>query len=153
MEPLKPVCVAQIRRFSGVSLFEIVVRHLDPFYDYTASESVAISPSGQLIATGSISGFVYIWDVNNGTIIAQYEHRSAVTSVKFTPDHSKVISGGKDGTIKFWDIRGAVGIASGGSLFLTDSDKTVSLEGHMVRTYKLRIRKYSKNGSRVRSMQ
>ena len=128
------------------------MHNIDPLYKYSASGSVAISPNGQLIATGSVNGFVYIWDVNNGTIIAKNEHLSAVTSIIFTPDHSKVISGGKDGTINFWDVRAAVGIISGGSLFLTDSDKTVSLEGHMVRIHiYLRFRRRLHNGCRARS--
>ena len=112
---------------------QITVRNVDPAYSYTTSFSAAVSPNGQLIATGSVDGFVHVWSVKHGNIIAEYKkHSGAVTSVKFTPDHAKVVSGGADGAVKFWNVRDVAGIASGGPLFLSDNEQLMSLEGHMV---------------------
>ena len=69
--------------------------------------SVAISPSGQFVAAGSLDTVVRIWDVATGVLIERLRgHRDSVYSVAFTPDGKGLVSGSLDKTLKFWDVSG-----------------------------------------------
>ncbi|CAN0356927.1 unnamed protein product, partial [Ectocarpus sp. 8 AP-2014] len=42
-------------------------RHQDPVY------SVAFSPSGDYLVSGSFAGHLYIWSVKDGTLVKSYQ--------------------------------------------------------------------------------
>ncbi|KAG8740896.1 hypothetical protein FRC10_003784 [Ceratobasidium sp. 414] len=67
--------------------------------------SVAISPNGRTIASGSYDGTVYIWDAQTADVIVGplEGHTSSVYSVAFSPDGARIASGSKDCTIRIWD--------------------------------------------------
>ena len=57
--------------------------------------SVAFSPDGTLLASGSEDDTVKLWDVETNTNIATLEgHKGKVTSVAFSPDGTLLASGG-----------------------------------------------------------
>lgn len=100
--------------------------------------TVAISPSGDYVAAGSLDKSVRVWDIRNGTLIARLDgvdgHKDSVYSVAFGPDGETLVSGSLDKTIKMWqlspDNRGGMmggGMIRGGRLVRT-------FEGHKVRT-------------------
>ncbi|KAF9001167.1 WD40-repeat-containing domain protein [Cyathus striatus] len=69
--------------------------------------SVAFSPDGKLVVSGSVDKTIKIWDVHTGQVIAGplQGHTDGVTSVAFSPNGKKVISGSHDKTIQIWDIK------------------------------------------------
>lgn len=74
-------------------------------YSYArgAVMSIAFSPYGHYLASGSRDGFIKLWDVASGrelhTLVG---HTSSVNSVAFSPDGRFLASGSSDETIKIW---------------------------------------------------
>ena len=68
--------------------------------------SVAFSPNGLYIVSGSRDRTVRIWDGKTNRQIADplIGHKNHVNSVAFSPDGNYVVSGSRDGTIRVWDI-------------------------------------------------
>ena len=69
--------------------------------------SVAFSPDGKTLASGSAAGMLRLWDAENGQLKATLkEHTARVTSVAFSPDGKTIASGGDldDGLIWLWDV-------------------------------------------------
>ena len=70
--------------------------------------SVAYSPDGLTLASGSEDNTVRLWNVQSGQHKLTLEgHENAVTSVVFSPDGGTLASGSKDRTIRLWDTKSA----------------------------------------------
>ncbi|KAH8810431.1 hypothetical protein DL96DRAFT_540356 [Flagelloscypha sp. PMI_526] len=69
----------------------------------SAVYSVAISPSGKQVVSGSDDGTVRIWNTESGQQLSQSDgHEDSVNSVAFSPDGKQVVSASSDGTIRIW---------------------------------------------------
>ncbi|EDO04154.1 hypothetical protein SS1G_06637 [Sclerotinia sclerotiorum 1980 UF-70] len=66
--------------------------------------SVAFSPDGTKIASGSRDRTIRLWDTITGELLQRFKgHSDSVNSVAFSPDGTKIASGSRDRTIRLWD--------------------------------------------------
>ncbi|KIK28158.1 hypothetical protein PISMIDRAFT_606419 [Pisolithus microcarpus 441] len=82
--------------------------------------SVAFSPDGKRIVSGSGDETVRVWDAERGVQIGSHleGHTDRVISVAFSPDGKRIVSGSWDKTVRVWDAERGIQIGS-------------HLEGHM----------------------
>ncbi len=64
--------------------------------------SVAFSPDGKYVVSGSADYTARVWESATGKEIARMTHDSLVYSVAFSPDGKYVVSGGSDKTAHIW---------------------------------------------------
>ncbi|KAH8645897.1 beta transducin-like protein HET-D2Y [Tricladium varicosporioides] len=66
--------------------------------------SVAFSPDGKRVVSGSRDETVRLWDAVTGAALQTLEgHSDSVSSVAFSPDGKRVVSGSHDRTVRLWD--------------------------------------------------
>ena len=71
--------------------------------------SVAFSPDGSHIASGSSDKTVRIWDAKTGVHLTTLKgHSDFVRSVAFSPDGNHIASGSEDRTVQIWDAKTGV---------------------------------------------
>ncbi|CAE6431748.1 unnamed protein product [Rhizoctonia solani] len=83
----------------GTTLLGPLEGHTDWVY------SVAFSPEGTRVVSGSKDCTVRIWNAHTGTLIGEplVGHSDAVFSIAFSPDGTRIVSGSRDKTIRMWD--------------------------------------------------
>jgi WD40 repeat protein/flagellar biosynthesis GTPase FlhF len=74
-----------------------------------AVNSVAFSPNGQLIATGSADGTARLWSVAGGLLLASFQHETgargkAVQYVAFSPDGTRLLTVGGNKFARVFDV-------------------------------------------------
>jgi WD40 repeat protein len=68
--------------------------------------SLAFSPDGRMIVTGSMDRTVRLWDPHTGTLLRTLAgHTDWVYSVAFSPDGETIVSGSSDNTVRLWDAQ------------------------------------------------
>jgi WD40 repeat protein len=79
--------------------------------------SVAFSPDGKQILTGSADTTAILWDPSTGSQIRTFKgHKGTITSAAFSPDGKQILTGSADRTAILWN---------------TDSDEPMhTLQGH-----------------------
>ena len=80
-----------LKRFDG---------HKDAVY------SIAISPDGKTLASGSYDNRIVLWDVKSGRPERTLDgHNGAILGLAFRPDGNVLASASADRTVKLWDVK------------------------------------------------
>jgi len=67
--------------------------------------SIAFSPNGKIVASGSFDNTIKLWDKETGKELRTlYGHTGRVLSVAFSPDGQTLASGGWFNVIRLWDV-------------------------------------------------
>ena len=66
--------------------------------------SMAFSPDGQMLASGSWDSTIILWDVSTGDLLRTLTGHTSVVSVSFSPDGQTLASGSSDNTLLLWDV-------------------------------------------------
>ncbi len=105
--------------------------------------SVAFSPDGQMIASGSADSTVILWDVATRRDIATLQHTHLVRSVAFSPNGAILAVGSNSRAIEMWDVatHRKIGTLHGHRHLVTSlafsPDGTILATGSRDRTIKL----------------
>ncbi|KAF7374077.1 WD40 repeat-like protein [Mycena sanguinolenta] len=95
--------------------------------------SVAFSPNGAQIVSGSSDKTARIWDTTTGNEVTKMEgHTDWVRSVAFSPNGAQIVSGSDDRTVRLWDA--------------TTGNEVIKMEGH---TDWVRSVAFSFNGAQI----
>lgn len=115
--------------------------------------SVAYSPDGQWIATGSYDRTVKLWR-RDGTLVRTIPQGASIEELQFSPNSQQIATAGVDGAVRLWNLDGTlktqfpkhgaavwrVAFSPDGSLLASGSgDRTVKLwklDGTLVQTFK-----------------
>jgi WD40 repeat protein len=68
-------------------------------------ESVAYSPDGKYVLSGSNGGIIDLWDISLGDSIRTVEIDCAVRTLSFSPDGEYALSGGSDNIVRLWNAK------------------------------------------------
>jgi hypothetical protein len=99
---IEPPSVQARRALLAASYSQILSRfegHTDDVW------SVAFSPDGQTVLSGSVDKTLILWDVATGEVLRTFEgHTDDVWSVAFSPDGQTALSASKDNTLILWEV-------------------------------------------------
>jgi len=67
--------------------------------------TIALSPNGKTVASGSMDGTVRLWDIETRKVTVKWTgHTQHVWSVCWSPDGGRVASGSRNGTVRVWEV-------------------------------------------------
>jgi len=71
--------------------------------------TVAVSPNGTLLASGSLDAVVRLWDTEAAASVAVLEgHEAVLATVVFSPDGTLLLTASDNGVVLVWDVAALV---------------------------------------------
>lgn len=99
---------------AGLGLYGVMLNRVDdgaPLHQLGSGYNnvVAYSPDGETAATGNRSGLVWVWDVESGEQIAEWEAEDGfdlawMTALAYSPDGDILAAGHFDGVVRLWRV-------------------------------------------------
>lgn len=90
---------------AATEMFELATNL--PFQGQTGISSIAFSPDGQIIVSGSDDTTLRLWDRQGNAIGEPFVgHNEHVYGVAFSPDGQTILSGGYDFSLRLWNLNG-----------------------------------------------
>ena len=91
--------ISPTSRVIGDGLIDTLTGHAESI------NCIAISPNGQLLASGSEDTTIKLWDLQTSECLATLEgHEEGVKSIAISPNGQLLVSGSADHTIKLWQL-------------------------------------------------
>ncbi|MBA7533727.1 Tol-Pal system protein TolB [subsurface metagenome] len=130
------------------SFYKIIAKHEEWI------SSVAFSPDGKTILTGSGDNTARLWDLKGNELQVFWGHENYITAVAFSPDGKTILTGSEDNTARLWDLKGnelqvfwghengisSVAFSPDGNTILTGSGDITArlwdLEGNQLQVFK-----------------
>lgn len=97
----QPGLFGEVRQWDVATgkLVQVLEGHLDALY------AVAVSPDGQLLASGGYDQKIILWDIKSGKALRTLKgHNGCVYDLDFRPDGKILASASADRTVKLWDV-------------------------------------------------
>jgi WD40 repeat protein len=64
------------------------------------------SPDGSILATSDSEGTIYLWQAEDGQLLAALRgHRGEINQLAFSSDGKYLASASQDGTVRLWGVR------------------------------------------------
>ncbi|MBD2694301.1 trypsin-like peptidase domain-containing protein [Anabaena catenula] len=98
--------------------------------DFFLVTAIALSPKGEILASGSKNGSIELWNIATGSKIRTLQgHSDRIESLAFSPDGKTLASGSNDETIKLWNVATGTEIGSLQGSFFSVYSVTFSPNG------------------------
>ena len=105
--PLKPLMLAtasfdgtvRLWNIENGSCISVLSRHRDSVY------SVAFSPSGEYLASGSLAGQLYVWNVKDGKPIKNFKGKGDIFEVAWNKEETRIAACFSSNVVDVIDFR------------------------------------------------
>jgi formylglycine-generating enzyme required for sulfatase activity/WD40 repeat protein/predicted Ser/Thr protein kinase len=73
---------------------------------FEVSKCLALSPQGDLLATGAMLGKIQLWDPEKRILLREMVgHSAAINDIEFSPDGERIATASMDRSVRVWDVR------------------------------------------------